>query len=397
MLILAGKYWTSGKHKLNWEDPHLEGDAKVARMGWRGRLDIWGNDHYLGHIHRSMRFFTRPTHTVLLGDHMSSQWIDDAEFVKRSQRMEDRILQSVDKSSVFNITGNHDVGYAGDITSFRLNRWLHRFGELNYVRELYTGDDLQGASALRVVGMNNLLLDGPAYDEGVRAVTHEFLRTLPSQCDDKGLRYVDNEHASKKPLHGSCFKGETILLTHVPLHKNFGICVDPPHIAYYEQPRVMLREQNYLSQDSSKAVLEGVFGHGYGIILTGHDHEGCHTMHTAPEVANQYWEASRYDRGQLTTARTAGTKVIEEVTVRSVMGQYGGNSGLLTASFDHSLKEWKFHYQAVLFVHNTVWWVVHVATLLSSAYLLMSFVVLKSSVGQAMVSSIQEVHFGARK
>lgn len=352
-------------------------------MGWRGSLDIWGNDHYLGHIHRSMRFFTQPTHTVVLGDHMSSQWIDDAEFIKRSDRMEKRVLGVQDTTNVFNITGNHDVGYAGDMTPFRLNRWIHRFGPLNYIRELDMKSIPAESAGLRIVGMNDLLLDGPAYDEDIRGQTHAFLRTLPSTCDKSGRRYVDGKSSSlQTPAGSACFNGATILLTHVPLHKDSGICVDPPHMAYYEQPRIMLREQNYLSQDSSKAVLEGVFGYGDGIILTGHDHEGCHTLHTPPAVSNQYWDTSKFTKSIFEKSRAAHTKSIEEVTVRSVMGQYGGNAGLLTATYDQVLHEWKFHYHAVLFVHNTVWWSIHVTTVLGSIYLVAYYVLSKTISGR---------------
>ena len=131
MLILAGK--SSVQQGLIMTDPHIEGDAKVARMGWRGVIDLWGNDHYLGHIHRTMRAFVRPTQTVILGDHMSSQWIDDAEFYRRSQRFEDKVLQWRSGQVRYNISGNHDIGYAGDLTSHRLTRWHLKFGPSNFV------------------------------------------------------------------------------------------------------------------------------------------------------------------------------------------------------------------------------------------------------------------------
>lgn len=332
----------------NEEDPHLEGDTKVARMGWRGSLDLWGNDHYLGHIHSTMRRFVRPTHTIILGDHMSSQWIDDVEFAMRSKRLEDRVLRWRPDDERFNITGNHDVGYAGDMTRFRINRWSQRFGPTNFITHVDTEKYVPGSKALRVIGLNDLHLDGPALDEDLRGQTHLFLQQIPQT------------------------KEATILLTHIPMHKEAGLCVDEPHMAYYDYPHVLLREQNHLSPESTQAVLGRVFSDG-GIILTGHDHEGCRTIHLEPSSTNQFWTAEKYQQKRLAQlqrdARNGAANVIEEITVRSVMGQYSGNAGVLAARYDPSTMTWNFKYQAVPFVHNTAWWLINILTLISGVYL----------------------------
>ena len=337
MLILAGK--SSVQQGLIMTDPHIEGDAKVARMGWRGVIDLWGNDHYLGHIHRTMRAFVRPTQTVILGDHMSSQWIDDAEFYRRSQRFEDKVLQWRSGQVRYNISGNHDIGYAGDLTSHRLTRWHLKFGPSNYVSEI-SADTKVPHDGLRIIGLNDLLLDGPAIEESLRNETLSFLVDLPA--DER----------------------QTILLLHVPLHKDAGICVDSPRMTYYDSPQLLLREQNHLSEESSRLVMQAVFGSSDGFILSGHDHEGCHTIHSLAQSQAQsdMWTAQKFQRRTLQTLQENNMRVIEEATVRSVMGQYGGNAGLLTATFDRGLGSWKFKYRAVPFMHNTLWWLSHICS-----------------------------------
>jgi hypothetical protein len=307
-------------------------------MGWRGALDIWGNDHYLAHIHRVTAFFTQPSHTVVLGDHMSSQWIDDAEFRRRSKRMEERILRFRPSDVVYNISGNHDVGYAGEMTSHRLNRWHDKFGPSNFVSKLDPSVLPPGATPLRFVAINNLHLDGPADDEQSRQATHTFLQTLPQ--DDS----------------------TTILLAHIPLHKEAGICVDAPMLEYYEVPRPLLKAQNHLSPESTASLLNNAVTAQGGIVLTGHDHEGCRTFHVKAQDGSNKWSASKWSRDAVAQAKKEHARVIEEVTVRSMMGQYQGNVGLLTAVWRPDSKHWAFRYQAVPFVHNTVWWIVKVIT-----------------------------------
>jgi hypothetical protein len=62
-----------------------------------GRIDIWGNDRYLRHVHRESLNQIRPeaTHEVVLGDLFGSQWIKDEEFVDRVRRYNDIIFQDV--------------------------------------------------------------------------------------------------------------------------------------------------------------------------------------------------------------------------------------------------------------------------------------------------------------
>jgi len=76
-------------------DPQIEGDKK--KKSWRGRIDIWGNDRYLRHVHKSVLQQVSPeaTHEVVLGDLFGSQWIKDDEFLARVKRYREIIFKDV--------------------------------------------------------------------------------------------------------------------------------------------------------------------------------------------------------------------------------------------------------------------------------------------------------------
>ena len=65
-----------------------------------GRIDIWGNDRYLRHVHNSVLGQVEPeaTHEVVLGDLFGSQWIPDEEFLQRVHRYKDIIFRDVQLS-----------------------------------------------------------------------------------------------------------------------------------------------------------------------------------------------------------------------------------------------------------------------------------------------------------
>jgi hypothetical protein len=62
-----------------------------------GRIDIWGNDRYLRHVHRSslQQILPEATHEVVLGDLFGSQWIEDDEFESRVHRYKEIIFKDV--------------------------------------------------------------------------------------------------------------------------------------------------------------------------------------------------------------------------------------------------------------------------------------------------------------
>jgi hypothetical protein len=288
-----------------------------------------------------------------------------------------------------NITGNHDIGYAGELNQERLGRWEEHFGPANYVHTLNIPD----LPPLRIVLFNTLNLDSPATDHALQNETHSFLQSL-----------LPEDHEIPIP--------QTVLLTHLPLYRGPGICTDPPRFDYwslnitdhmgnvtgYFRP---IKHQNHLSRWASDWILETIFGdHDEGIILGGHDHEGCDVLHRRLSDAEQEhsWHANDHTHDELkrrrkrqdpgTQEETGGVEVaaeenfdaaqppppvheneqvhhpleisqyaahvrnnlsagiweahkyspktsgIREITVRSMMGDFQGNVGLLTGSYN---------------------------------------------------------------
>src|SRR5262249_10194785 len=150
---------------------------------------------------------------------------------------------------------NHDVGYSGDMTPERLARFERLFGRANYElrfdldpswlsvdpRGLYddardpTSDLL--ARGLRLGGLNDKTLAGPVLDDAAQAATCDFVNAV-----------ISTQAAVE-------FRGHaTVVLTHVPLHKPEGVCVDGPFFSFYDDDTPMdnvarggVREQNPLS------------------------------------------------------------------------------------------------------------------------------------------------------
>lgn len=365
----------------------LISDLPRLLRSYRKRLDLWGNDYYLAHIYRTVHWFTSPTHVTVLGDLLGSQWVGDEEFERRgwrywnrvfrhTQRVEDDITNTRhldilgrDKSwekRVINIVGNHDVGYAGDLTRERMQRFERVFGKANWEarfvlpkenhRDLASLESA-GLPELRIVVLNSLNLDTPALSPELQADTYNF---------------INEAIGASRPVEDRTTA--TIILTHLPVHKDAGVCVDSPHFDFHsEEQGGGVKEQNHLSYNAGKGIFEGIFGMsgnldgpggGYGrngVILTGHDHEGCDVYHYLPDdnmTDSRIWKAERWDNSE---ARSNGTRPgIREITLQSMMGEFGGNAGLLSVWFDHSEGEWKMEYSTCLLGTQHVWWAVHV-------------------------------------
>ncbi|CAH1757075.1 14625_t:CDS:2 [Entrophospora sp. SA101] len=270
----CGWKWNDSEARILFlADPQIEGESKIRRQGIRGKIDLFGNDLYLRHIYTSFvsldsLFSSKPTHTIVLGDLFSSQWIRDKEFKQRTERYKW-------------IFGNHDIGYSGDMNKHR---------ELHYE-------------------------------------TWSFLRKLS-----------DEEDYRNTPL---------ILLTHIPIHKEEGICVDGPMIVYNSDNTI--KEQNHLSQNSSNFILTKLKPR---FIFAGHDHEGCDVTHVIRLNDNYDSNNNNSDEYTIESFRTnifeskrqeiLGRKqdeeydedgnlkswIVREVTVRSMMGGFSGNAGL---------------------------------------------------------------------
>jgi hypothetical protein len=383
-------------------------DIPRTLQAFRKRLDLFGNDYYLAHIYRALHWWTRPTHITVLGDLIGSQWVDDAEFDWRGWRFWNRVMRhgvqvpdewterhygdrmaKLDdpawKRRVINIAGNHDIGYAGDISRGRVDRFERVFGKADWdVRFEYAagqGNPLSNGNAytptLHLVVLNTMNLDTPALDEALQRESYEYLNTIMN----KRSRPVEDR---------SSF---TLLLTHVPLHKEAGVCVDAPFFDYWDddddgggvyRPHGV-KEQNHLSYHASRqGILEGIFGmsgHEYapedgrgrnGLILTGHDHEGCDVWHYVPKnqtmreedekgPAGSNWQAKKWRDADFAASHTG----VREVTLRSMMGDFGGNAGLLSAWFDFEEGEWKYDIQMCKAGVQHFWWAVHVVDLVT--------------------------------
>ncbi|GAB7356422.1 hypothetical protein MBLNU459_g7194t1 [Dothideomycetes sp. NU459] len=390
-------------------------DVPRLARGLRKRLDLVGNDLYLAHNFRLVRWWTKPTHMVVLGDLLGSQWIGDEEFEKRAQRFWTRVFGGTERvpdnitglgegaaggwggavevlgddetgevwrRRLINVAGNHDVGYAGDIDAHRIQRFESTFGGANWVikfqlpwdqardrsQSLFGGR--MAPPALELVVLNSMNLDSPAWQTGLQQDTHEFLDAM-----------VERENRSRDA---------TVLLTHIPLFKQEGVCVDGPFFDYFPADQGGgIREQNHLTRELSDKILNGLFSSdnsgrkSNGIILNGHDHEGCDVLHhrTAPSSPSietvGSWQASRHyphvkinahdydndDNDDEDDDDDDTDETIREITVRSMMGSYGGNVGLLSAWFDDGAGEWRFDYATCSLGVQHIWWAIHILDL----------------------------------
>lgn len=388
---------------LNWEElwrdleSLLREDVPEALQSYRKRLDLWGNDLYLAHVFRSIKWWTDPTHVVVLGDLLGSQWIGDDEFWRRTERfwevvyrggrkVEQAIMdtQSIRgellgsdkrwKNRIIAVAGNHDVGYAGDLDENRVERFEEAFGRVNWEVRFRLNETAKNGSksagldsdlfagsspVLRLVVLNSMNLDEPALHDELRQESLDFLE-----------RELHPAHLHKDV--------GTVLLTHIPLYKEAGMCVDGPFFDYFgDHEGGGIKEQNHLSQQISDRILNGIAGpekQHKSIILNGHDHAGCLSVHTyqnatatpPPEDSmsggEERWRAREFS--SLAFEYTSGAfSGVREVTVRSQMGEFGGNAGLLSAWWDYDTREWKFEYDDCVCGVQHIWWAVHVVDL----------------------------------
>ncbi|KAK6200504.1 calcineurin-like phosphoesterase-domain-containing protein [Scheffersomyces amazonensis] len=381
-------------HFLLFGDPQINGNWKSTP--YIKRLDNYGNDYYLGHIYSVMQSRLNPSHVAVMGDLFSSQWIHDSEFYNRTNRFVERLfprpleykknvvetyekhedydwrawldqevnMDPVDrfKSRVYNdvydwfnhsakypnfynplfinLTGNHDIGYSGDATWQHMARFHHLFGQNNYVINYNKGTPEEW----RIVILDSLTLEGPALQEEFLNYTWSFLNNL-------------------NDIENPTFKGSTILMTHIPFYKKEGLCRDGPEHKYYvdneREPykNGKLRSQNHLAYDVSQKILNIVFPNTdkEGIILTGHDHEGCDDYYN---LINGEWIASKE---KINKERES----IREIVVRSMMGDFNGQTGILTGHFDYASKFWKFEFSYCSFTVQHWWWASKISLLIS--------------------------------
>ncbi|KAF2197501.1 hypothetical protein GQ43DRAFT_458466 [Delitschia confertaspora ATCC 74209] len=385
----------------------------------RKKLDLLGNDYYLAHIVRSTRWWTRPSHIVVLGDLLGSQWISDEEFGMRAGRYWGRVFEGLEKvpesimdqgmgrdighendvhevlgadksweKRVINIAGNHDIGYAGDLDEKRIERFERAFGRANW-EIIFTlppcnytpsSDALETNGqqptpespeipSLRLIILNSMNLDTPALSSPLQTQTYAFLNHI-----------ISTSHPISFPVTSSL--QFNLLLTHIPLHKESGICYDDPFFDFFkEEEGGGVKEQNMLSEHASKGVLEGVFGLSgngehemgrAGVVINGHDHEGCDVIHYVERTSAAKTD-NKEDRGD-TGGASAGnggedTPRLKEITLRSMMGDYSGAAYFLSAWWDPNAGgegngEWRMEVGMCKIGVAAWWWGVHVLDLL---------------------------------
>lgn len=411
-------------------------DLPRAIRATQKRLDLLGNDFYLAHIYRTLHWWTRPTHVTVLGDLIGSQWVTDGEFDWRGARYWNRVFKGGERVAdditvtggegyapdgdgeverleamgdsawerrIINIAGNHDIGYAGDVSEARIERFERMFGRANWDVRFQLPLDLAGDNSslppapptLHLINLNSLTLDTPALVPDIQSSSYAYV----------------NDLISKRSYPVEDRSTFTLLLTHLPLHKEAGICTDGPDFTFFESddedetPRYKeggLREQNHLSEHvSANGILQGIFGMtgnegaaggGWGrngLILTGHDHTGCDVVHfvnrsidlNTEDEGNPgqpwKWSATRYTPG---SAPDEEQPSIREVTLRSMMGEFGGNAGLLSVWFDAdpAVHEWKYEISMCALGVQHIWWAVHVLDIIVLGALLV-YLVLPSS------------------
>lgn len=149
----------------------------------------------------------------------------------------------------------------------------------------------------------------------------------------------------------------TVLITHIPLYKPEGMCVDGPYFEYYAHGDLAV--QNHLSSQASAAVLQKL-PLRRSAIITGHDHEGCSTRHM---LRGGSWTVGP---GASAGPADGGDVSISEYTLRSVMGQYGGHFFTLRIT-DTVGEGTAFQLDDCPAIGNTLWWSIHVGIVLEAA------------------------------
>ncbi|KAH8882556.1 hypothetical protein GQ53DRAFT_753606 [Thozetella sp. PMI_491] len=386
----------------------------------RKRVDLFGNDFYLAHIYRTLHWWTVPTHVTVLGDLLGSQWVDDAEFHRRADRYWNRVFRGSERlpdelalspedeydlsgflggpqnneteawtRRILNVAGNHDIGYAGDINEERIARFEDAFGKSNY--ELRFELPIHNASILetifdeqtniesvrllpelRIIVLNDMNLDTPAQSSELQDATYGFINGV-----------INTATAVEYRGHF------TLILTHVPLYKPEGVCVDSPFFDFHDHDG-SLKEQNQLSEPASKGFVEGILGINAdtlapaggtgrpGLILNGHDHEGCDTWHFMNQTYGQEPSERSWEVWRMRQARDdnlpgrEGHPGVREITVRSMMGDFGGNAGLLSMWFDEEAWEWRYEFETCPLGTQHLWWLVHILDMLCVVGILLS-------------------------
>ncbi|KAG0092768.1 hypothetical protein BGZ93_005660 [Podila epicladia] len=344
---------------------------------WSPLYSLWNllspNIHQPQHDNNSSSTWiqppTIPTHVTILGDLFSSQWIDNTEFDVRLKRYQSIFTDPLttmtssfpyvqiaeqDTPELINITGNHDIGYGYDISQTRIERWEQAFGKSNFVTTIRIPslrEEEKGSRTLHFVVLNTMLIDGPSADENLRGQTWEFLQEA-SRIKERNL------------------KDKIVLLTHIPFHKEKGVCVDPPDIRVHWDNTII--EQTMLTPNTTSWILDNLQP---DFVLNGHDHEGCDTLHVATADSDDSSDKTWTAYSTATFPQTSKDihdpirKTVREITQRSMMAEFGGYSGLFEVRAAKPVvagdqDELEFSYEPCAFYRDLPVWVVIVTDLI---------------------------------
>lgn len=280
-------------------DPQIEGDAKVWRRGTAGRVELALNDAY----HRVVAGAVArlgPTHAVLLGDLFSSERVNATEFAARARRLAWSFAPVLRAVPTLNVTGNHDVGYGAHVDAAHLRAFEAVYGAAGAAHAL-------GGHVFCVV--NSQVLEGaPA-----ALVAEAWARV--ADCAAAAA-------AARAPV---------VLLTHIPLHNNGPDGAQPACDRYSVRwttgaPRA-IREQTHLTPATSARLLAALRP---VLVFAGHDHRGCayRVVYSDP-VATSTSDSSNDSSSGSGSSSTWERRVVQQWTVRSVMGEHRGNAQLL--------------------------------------------------------------------
>ncbi|KAI7830975.1 hypothetical protein BX661DRAFT_223752 [Kickxella alabastrina] len=276
-------------------DPQIEGDAKLQRQPWVGRLDLLINDYYLHHVYKSTISAFRPRYAVTMGDIFSSQWVSRAEYYTRIHRFKwisnqiDARNNTIDGGDHrhFYLAGNHDIGMVRrpGIPHQPLHQQLWPAKSEWLVDIDGTVTMINMTTNATVVVLNAMNLDATR----VEKYRHEV------------------------------WDFPTIIL-------------DDGFVAY----------QDYLSPVTSAYLLHCLKP---TIVFNGHDHNGCLATHVGPNIDRGFcsltldeldaYSSKIEDFAQSTISTTGSSNMTGasawtaiEITVRSAMGAYNGVTGI---------------------------------------------------------------------
>jgi len=298
-------------------DPQMEGDSRVLRQGIYGQIDLMYNDAYFRHIVSNIMKYLSPTHVFVLGDLFSSQYTSDREFESRLRRYES-IFENVNVP-VYNITGNHDLGYAGEVTPQRLQRFEKVFGKVN--DEVIIAD--------HVIGIVNSVNVDVSLEKELQKQTWEHMNKLSAQAKKGNMPLIMMTHI---PLHKETFEEKNFENIWTK-QKKLEPCAERSYTVFNSNGHIDV--QNMILPESTQTILNSIEP---SFVFSGHDHDGCIYRHNEKTV---------------------------EYTIRSMMGEFGGYAGIfeIHRNGPSDPEPFSYYYTPCTFVSTTTTTVTFIVTI----------------------------------